>query len=73
VLSGSDRIVVTVATAAKKDRAIELILADFLGENGVALTAAQIVAVFPFEQNGGVPGIGFDYDTGAIRGLRDYF
>jgi hypothetical protein len=49
VLSSSDRIVVTAATTAKKDWATELSLADFLRENGVALTAAQIVVGFPSE------------------------
>lgn len=73
LLSGSDRIVVTVATTAKKDRATELTLADFLRENGVALAAAQIVVGFPLEQNGRDPGIGFDQNTGVIRRFRDYF
>jgi hypothetical protein len=50
-----------------------LSLADFLRENGVALTAAQIVVGFPFKQDGGVLGIGFNQNTGVIRRLRDYF
>jgi hypothetical protein len=50
-----------------------LTLADFLGENGVALAAAQIVIGFTLEQNSGVLGIGFDYNTGAIHRLRNYF
>jgi RNase H-fold protein (predicted Holliday junction resolvase) len=58
--SSSDRVVVTTAIAAEKDRATELFLADFLGEKGVAPAAAQIMVGFPFEQNGGVLGIGFD-------------
>ena len=73
MLSSFDRIVVTVATAAKKDRATELSLADFLRENGAALTAAQIVVGFPFEKEGGVLGIGSDYNTSVIRRLGDYF
>jgi hypothetical protein len=60
VSSSSDRIVVTAAITAKKDRAAELFLSDFLREKGVALAAAQIMVGFPFEQNGGVLGIGFD-------------
>jgi hypothetical protein len=73
VLSSFDRIVVTVATTAKKDRATELSLADFLRENGVALAAEKIVVGFPFEQDGGVLGIGFDQNAGVIRRLGDYF
>jgi hypothetical protein len=73
VLSGCDCIVVTAATTAKKNRATELFMADFLRENCVALTAAQIMVSFPFEQNGGVPGKGFDQNTGVILRFRDYF
>jgi hypothetical protein len=47
VSSSFDRIVVTIAIAAKKDRATEFSLSDFLREKGVALTAVQIVVGFP--------------------------
>jgi hypothetical protein len=73
VLSSFDRIVVTVATTAKKDRATELSLADFLRENCVALAAAKIVVGFPFEKESGVLGIGPDYNTSVIRRFGDYF
>jgi hypothetical protein len=73
VLSSFDRIVVIVATTAKKGRATELSLDDFLRGNGSALTAEQIMVGFPFEQDGGVLGIGFDQNAGVIRRLGDYF
>jgi hypothetical protein len=73
VLSSSDRIVVTVAITAKKDRAKEFSLPDFLRKNGPALTAEQIVVGFPFEKDGGVLGIGFDQNAGVIRRLGNYF
>jgi hypothetical protein len=73
MLSSFDRVVVTAATAAKKDRATELSLANFLRENGAALTAAQIVVGFPSEKDGRVLGIGFDQNAGVIRRFGYYF
>jgi RNase H-fold protein (predicted Holliday junction resolvase) len=72
-LSSSDRIVVTVAITAKKDRATEFSLSDLLRKNGAALTAEQIVVGFPFKKDGGVLGIGFDQYASVIRRLGDYF
>jgi hypothetical protein len=73
VLTSFDGIVVTFAITAKKDRATEFSPADFLRENGCALTAEQIMVGFPFEKNGGVSGIGFDQNAGVIRRFGDYF
>jgi hypothetical protein len=65
VLSSFDGIVVTFAITAKKDRATEFSLADFLRENGIALTAEQIMVGIPLEKENGVLGIEFDQSPQA--------